>query len=168
MKSPKETTQIIAKINKLLCPSGFLAITLFGTIYVRNQSSLNEIMKTDGIDSIVERHEMIHVKQAVATNNSWFLFYLLYLWQWLLNLPLIFINRNAPYKFVSFELEAYANENNIGYENKIINGAYSWKDFNKLTFKEKWKLATEYYKDQIPCRFRNFVNNKIKPIISNS
>ena len=133
MKKPKDTTKITAKINKFLCPSGFSAITLFGTIYVRNERYLTSVNKTDGIDSVLENHEMIHVKQAVSTKNSWFLFYLLYVWQWLMNLPMIFINQKAPYKFIAFELEAYANEANVGYQKDIVNGANLWKEFNKLT-----------------------------------
>ena len=139
MKKPKNTTKIIAKINKFLCPSGFSAITLFGIIYVRTEASLARINKTDGIDSLLENHEMIHVKQAVSTHNSWFLFYLLYIWQWLMNLPMIFINIHAPYKFIPFELEAYANEANVGYQKEIVDGANLWREFNKLTIFEKWK-----------------------------
>ena len=165
MKKPKNTTKIIAKINKFLCPSGFSAITLFGIIYVRTEAYLEKINKTDGIDSLLENHEMIHVKQAVSTHNSWFLFYLLYIWQWLMNLPMIFIDLHAPYKFIAFELEAYANEANIGYQKEIVDGANLWKEFNKLTFLEKWKLAKQYYKSGRIYMFRYFVNNYVWPIV---
>lgn len=165
MKKPKNTTKIIAKINKFLCPSDFSAITLFGTIYVRTEASLEKINKTDGIDSLLENHEMIHVKQAVSTHNSWFLFYLLYIWQWLLNLPMIFINKYAPYRFIAFELEAYANEANVGYQKEIADGANLWKDFNKLTFIEKWKLAKQYYNGDKTYIFRDFVNKCVWPIM---
>ena len=165
MKRPKNTTKIIAKINKFLCPSGFSAITLFGVIYVRSEASLAKINKTDGIDSLLENHEMIHVKQAVSTHNSWFLFYLLYIWQWLMNLPMIFINLHAPYRFIAFELEAYANETNVGYQKEIADGANLWRDFNKLTFLEKWKLARQYYKSGRTYMFRYFVNNYVWPIM---
>lgn len=165
MKKPKNTTKIIAKINKFLCPSGFSAITLFGIIYVRTEASLERINKTDGIDSLLENHEMIHVKQAVSTHNSWFLFYLLYIWQWLMNLPMIFINIHAPYKFIPFELEAYANEANVGYQKEIVDGANLWREFNKLTIFEKWKLAKQYYKGGRTYMFRDFVNNYVWPIV---
>lgn len=165
MKKPKNTTKIIAKINKFLCPSGFSAITLFGVIYVRSEASLAKINKTDGIDSLLENHEMIHVKQAISTHNSWFLFYLLYIWQWLMNLPMIFINLYAPYKFIAFELEAYANEANVGYQKEIVDGANLWREFNKLTIFEKWKLAKQYYKGGRTYIFRDFVNNYVWPIV---
>lgn len=165
MKRPKNTTKIIAKINKFLCPSGFSAITLFGVIYVRSEASLEKINKTDGIDSLLENHEMIHVKQAVSTHNSWFLFYLLYIWQWLMNLPMIFIDLHAPYKFIPFELEAYANEANVGYQKEIVDGANLWWEFNKLTIFEKWKLAKQYYKGGRTYMFRDFVNNYVWPIV---
>lgn len=165
MKKPKNTTKIIAKINKFLCPSVFSAITLFGVIYVRSESSLAKINKTDGIDSLLENHEMIHVKQAVSTHNSWFLFYLLYIWQWLMNLPMIFIDLHAPYKFIPFELEAYANEANVGYQKEIVDGANLWWEFNKLTIFEKWKLAKQYYKGGRTYMFRDFVNNYVWPIV---
>ena len=165
MKKPKNTTKIIAKINKFLCPSGFSAITLFGVIYVRSEASLAKINKTDGIDSLLENHEMIHVKQAVSTHNSWFLFYLLYIWQWLVNLPMIFINKYAPYKFIPFELEAYANEANVGYQKEIVDGANLWREFNKLTFLEKWKLEKQYYNGGRTYMFRDFVNKCVWPIV---
>ena len=168
MKRPKNTTKIIAKINKFLCPSGFSAITLFGIIYVRNEASLAKINKTDGIDSLFENHEMIHVKQAVSTHNSWFLFYLLYIWQWLMNLPMIFINKYAPYKFIPFELEAYANEANVGYQKEIVDGANLWRDFTKLTFIEKWKLAKQYYNGDKTYIFRDFVNKCVCYITKNN
>ena len=167
MKKPSKITSITAKINKFICPVGYKAITMCGTIYVRNTRALEEINKTLGIDSITENHETIHVKQAVSTRNSWLLFYLTYLWQWIVNLPLLFINSKAPYRFISFELEAYANEDDFTYQDKIKNGAVGWKDFNKLSLSEKKDLAKQYYKNGRAILFRNFVKNYVLPVVEN-
>lgn len=165
MKNPKKTIKLKAKVNKIFCPSGFVAITLFGTVYMRDSNYLQLVNKTDGIDSILENHEMIHVKQAVSTHNSWLLFYILYIWKWILNLPLIFINLNAPYRFISFELEAYSNEANYGYQEQIVNGAYKWKKYDTLTMSEKIKLSKLYFNSKKYYPFRNFINNIIYPIV---
>lgn len=161
MKSPKKIKLIKAKKNKLLCPKGFKAITLFGTVFVRKLSIEYEFNLTDKIDSVLKSHEMIHVKQAVSTCNSWFLFYILYLWQWLCNLPLLFINVYAPYRFIAFELEAFCNEANYKYYNEIQNGAVLWKKFNKLSLTKKYNYAKDYYSKSRIMYFREYINRYI-------
>jgi len=59
-------------------------------------------------------------------------------------LPLIFINLYAPYKLIPTEIEAYFNEDNWKYAEKI-EPVYQWKLFQKLTLKEKMQIAKAYY-----------------------
>lgn len=162
MKSPKNTKEIKAKLNKFLCPYGFAAITLFGIIYVRKKEYLWKINRTNKIDSILENHEMIHIRQAWGTKNSWFIFYLLYIWQWICNLPLFIFGLKMPYRFIEFELEATCNELNFSYNTE--NPTYGWKKYKKLTFCDKWKMAKEFKKSK-SFYFKPFVRRKLNSFI---
>lgn len=159
MKKPSKIKAIKAKKAWFL-PSGFVAMTLFGVAYCSSRKKADEINKTDGIDNQLESHETIHVRQAESTSNSWFIFYLKYLFQWLHNLPLIFINIHAPYKFMPFELEAYANQDNWGY---CLGKCEAWKAYKKLTMKERKKFAMEYFKSPTKIYFTEFIEKRINP-----
>ncbi|GHV69707.1 hypothetical protein FACS1894199_18800 [Bacteroidia bacterium] len=86
--------------NKILPTKGFSAMMLFGMIFTRNKQRV--LAKT-------VRHESIHAKQM------WEMlivgFYLWYFVEWLVRL---LMSGNA-YRSISFEREAYANENNVDY-----------------------------------------------------
>lgn len=140
---PSEIKTVKSKKTWLLLPS-FKGITWMGIVYCREQKYINEINKTDYIDSNFKSHETIHVRQAQAMKDSWFKFYLNYCFQYIKNLPLIFINIYAPYKLIPTEIEAYLNEGNWNYAEKI-EPVYQWKLFQKLSFKEKWQIAKTYY-----------------------
>ena len=159
MKKPSNIKCVSAKKAWFL-PSNFSAITLFGVVYCASKVRADEINKTDNIDSQLESHETIHVRQAESTNDSWAQYYLKYVWQWILNFPLIFINIYAPYKFIAFELEAYANQDNWDY---CLGKCEKWKKYNKLTIKQKRELAKQYYDNKI--YFTNFINKNIDPLI---
>jgi hypothetical protein len=68
-------------------------------------------------------------------------------------------NVYAPYKFMPTEMEAYLNQDNWDY---CMHGAvYQWKEFNKLTLKEKRKYAKEYYGSSPRPYFADFIREKI-------
>ena len=159
MKKPSNIKCVSAKKAWLL-PSNFSAITLFGVVYCASKVRADEINKTENIDSRLESHETIHVRQAESTSDSWLIYYLKYIWYWLLNIPLIFIDLNAPYKFISFELEAYANQDNWYY---CMGKCEKWKKYNTLTLKQKRSLAKEYYSGKE--YFANFINKNIDPLL---
>ena len=114
----------------------FKAIMLFGTMYYNCDESK--------ITSIDKNHERIHVRQAESTSDCWILYYLKYIWLWLCNILLVFVNIYAPYKFNEFELEAYEYEDDMTY---VPNGpAEHWKELrDKLTYSEKKELAKIWY-----------------------
>lgn len=145
MKRPSKIKTVKAKYTKLL-PPYFAGITLFGTVYTNSKKLKTQTNASDEINSNFKSHETIHVRQAQGTHDSWLLFYIIYIWQWICNLPLIFIDLHAPYKFIPIELEAFHNERDWTYVDK--GAAYEWKEFNKLTLKEKYKLAKAYYKQR--------------------
>ena len=160
MKKPSNIKYITAKITRLLFGS-FQAITLFGVVYCKSKEKANKINELDGINSQLESHEGIHVRQAESTHNSWFLFYLKYIWQWICNLPLIFINSYAPYKFIAFELEAYRYQD---YWDYCLGECVKWKEYNQLTLKQKRELAKKYYKNKF--YFSEFIKVYVDPVLN--
>lgn len=161
---PSKISNITAKVNKWLCPPGFAGITICGTVYVRSEKALKKVMNSDGIDSSFENHELIHVRQAESTSDSWLRFYLLYVWYWLKNLPMLFIWIKAPYVFIPFELEAYGNQYDYEYSKGKCN---EWKKYKKLSFKTRWKLVKEYAKirGNGGMTYTKFIKWYVKPTI---
>lgn len=144
--------------------SGFRALTWKGIAYCKKETDVILINSKDIIDSNFEAHEMTHVKQAESTKDSWFCFYALYLWYWIINFPLFIRGKFMPYYFIPFELEAYNNETDWKYP---TNGAvYQWKEFkNKLSMKQKLSLSKEYKDKYKGNGIKWFVRNKIYTII---
>ena len=140
---PSEILTVRSKRTWLLLPS-FKGITWMGVVYCRKQKYIDEINKSDNIDSSFKSHETIHVRQAQSMNDSWFRFYFNYCLQYIKNLPFIFINLYAPYKLIPTEIEAYLNQDNWKYAEKI-EPVYQWKLFQKLKFKDKRQIAKAYY-----------------------
>ena len=127
-------------------PSNILAITWFGVIYCKKRNHADSINSTANIDSVLKSHETIHVRQAETTHNSWFRFYVRYVWEWVKNIPLITISLWAAYRFMPIEIEAYNHERDFSYANSGKVG--EWKELEKLTLKERRELAKSYYKSR--------------------
>lgn len=98
---PQNVLWVMKIIENSLIPfKGFLAINIFGVIFIRKGGVLNEVALN---------HEQIHTAQMKELGYVGF--YILYLIEWIIRL---FINKNA-YKSISFEKEAYENERNLDY-----------------------------------------------------
>ncbi|WP_299059936.1 hypothetical protein [uncultured Polaribacter sp.] len=91
-------------IFKHIVPTGYDGITLFPFIFLRTKK-LKE-------DSILINHEKIHLKQQLELLIIFF--YLMYILEWLFKL-IVYKNFNSAYLNISFEREAYQNENNKNY-----------------------------------------------------
>lgn len=156
---PSKLTKVVGKKAKFLLPR-FSAITWKGCVYCKRQEDADEINKTPEIDSQLESHETIHIRQAESAHDSWFRFYVRYVWDWIKNLPLIFVNLYAPYKFEAMELEAYLHQDEWDY---CTHGAVSeWKEFEKIPMKEKRAWAKEYYGSKPKPYFTHFLQEKLK------
>lgn len=94
------------KENKYLPPKGFAAINLFGVLFVRYGTKLSEQTM---------QHESIHTKQM--REMFYLFFYLWYGLEWLFRLAQ-HRNTMTAYYNISFEREAYANQNNSNYLNE--------------------------------------------------
>lgn len=89
---------------KLLKISG---ITLFPFIFVRNLE--------DKKNKVLINHEKIHLRQQMEMLVIFFyIFYVIEYYYWVFRLK----NPYQAYRRISFEREAYANENNLSYLQK--------------------------------------------------
>ena len=155
---PSKFKTVIGRKAWFLLPN-FAALTWKGYAYCKTREMADKINSTDKIDSKLESHETIHIRQARSMNDSWFKFYLKYVWEYICNLPLIFINIYAPYMFMPIEIEAYLNQDNWDYCMQEENA--QWKEFEKLTLKEKRELAKEYYKSHMKPYITRFLREKL-------
>lgn len=155
---PSKFVTVKGKKAWLLLP-GFSCLTWKGFAYCKSQKEADRINSTDKIDSRLESHETIHIRQAESMKDSWFRFYARYILEWILNLPLIFINVYAPYKFMPIEMEAYLNQDNWSY---CMQGAtYQWKEFEKIPLKEKRAMAKKYYNSTFRPYYTHFLYEKL-------
>ncbi len=86
--------------NNIIPFEGFAAINLFGLLFVRKNVKISDRMLN---------HESIHTAQMKEL--LYVPFYLIYVIEWIVRL---FMKGNA-YRNISFEKEAYENENNMSY-----------------------------------------------------
>lgn len=164
MKKPNQIKEMEVKFNNFIPFDGFLCITFFGKMFIRNKNKQRwEDKEKKGQNRITKNHELTHAKQAIKRCNSWVMFYLLYVWQYLKNLPII-NGFDMPYKFISIELEAFANENDDNYNIIHKDGTTGWKSYNKLTIKEKKQFYKQYKLSK--KTFNTFILEIINPFLN--
>ena len=91
--------------NKYLPPKGFLAINLFGVLFVKNKDRGQLSTRT-------MNHEKIH--SAQIKELLYILFYICYIVEWFFRL-IQYRNAMKAYYNISFEREAYNNDSNLNY-----------------------------------------------------
>ena len=96
---------------------GFEAITLIKWCYVASGCKLSPQS---------ENHEAIHTRQWL---ELWVVGFALYPLEWLFRL-LQYRNADKAYRSISFEREAYANENNLNYLN--TRKRFAWVKYLKI------------------------------------
>ena len=103
--------------NSIIPFKGFLAMNLFGFLFVREELK-------DKLDNITINHESIHTKQMKET--LWIGFYIWYVIEWLIRV-LFTKDRfsKKAYRNILFEQEAYNNERDLNYIN-WIRKPYAW------------------------------------------
>lgn len=94
-------------ISKLLVPKGFSGITVFPFVFTRDASKTK--------DRVFGNHEKIHLRQQLEMLVI--LFFIWYAVEFLVRLWQ-YRNRHKAYRNVSFEREAYANEETMDYLEK--------------------------------------------------
>jgi len=98
--------------NNIIPFKGYKAINLFGILFVRKGATIKE----KDIN-----HECIHTRQM--QEMLFIPFYLWYVIEWLIKL-FIYKNSHTAYRNISFEKEAYGNEQIFSYLD--IRKSYSW------------------------------------------
>ena len=106
------------KYSSIIPFKGFYAINLFGTFFVRKE------YKDMPIPENTINHESIHTAQM--REMGYIFFYIWYFIEWLL---LIFSVGKEAYYWISFEREAYDNEDNLNYLKERKH--YSWFNYGK-------------------------------------
>jgi len=91
-------------ISKYLVPTGFTGITIYPFVFLKRKASRN--------DAVLINHEKIHLKQQLELLVI--PFYVLYTIEFFIRL-VQHKNWNCAYKNISFEREAYQNQNNTNY-----------------------------------------------------
>lgn len=89
--------------NRFLPFPGFVAINLFGLLFVRREYK-------GSIGDIILNHEAIHTAQMKEL--GYILFYLLYLIEWVGRL---IVKPSTAYRDISFEREAYDHQGDLKY-----------------------------------------------------
>lgn len=90
--------------NNIIPFKGYKAMTLWPFIFVRKNCTLTDIDIN---------HERIHGRQQVEMLIIFFRLW--YLFEWVIRCISSIFNGQRPYYDISFEREAYANENNLDY-----------------------------------------------------
>ena len=95
---------MIVIVSRYLIPKGFRGITLFPFIIV-SETDLKQ-------NSVMINHEKIHIRQQIELLIlPFFIWYgMEFLIRWFR-----FKDKNAAYRNISFEREAYANEKDLNY-----------------------------------------------------
>jgi len=90
--------------SKYLVPKGYIGITLYPFIIVRERQLMQH--------PVLLNHERIHLRQQAELLIL--PFYIWYVTEYLIRLSM-YRSRKQAYRNISFEREAYANESNAGY-----------------------------------------------------
>lgn len=104
--------------NRLIPFKGFFAMNLFGICFVRSDVKYSQKQY-----DVMINHESIHTEQM--KEMGYIFFYIWYVVEWLIKLV---FNGGSAYYDISFEREAYENENNSDYIKS--RKRYSW--FNRI------------------------------------
>ena len=132
---PSRISDMPAVCDAFWLRRGFTAMTFFGFIVTHSRKEANQINSC--YDSL-KNHEMIHLRQAQATGDSWLRFYLLYLWYWLRYLPRSRRMKGAAYWLNPFELEAYCHMHDLTYPTRCGDGgAQEWRKYAKMKYDER-------------------------------
>lgn len=91
-------------VSKYIVPRGFIGITLFPFIVLKQKGLKQNLLLIN--------HEKIHLKQQLELLIVFF--YIFYGLEWFIKL-FKYKNARIAYQNISFEREAYQNENNLNY-----------------------------------------------------
>ena len=136
-RRPSTMHDMPAVVDTFWIKSGYEALTFFGTILTHTQREADSM---NGRLTTLKNHEMIHLKQAQSTGDSWWRFYRLYLRYWWQGWRQHKHYPNAGYRLNPFEMEAYEHMNDLHYLDNCQHGATGWKSYARMTLEERAHL----------------------------
>ena len=141
-RRPSCVADMPALRNTFWLRRGYDALTFFGTIITATDEDAQEMAggAAGRRFSELKNHEMIHLRQAQSTGDSWWRFYGLYLWYWLRALPLNRVLPGAAYRLNPFEIEAYAHMSDPHYLDSCPDGAQEWRRWAAIKPRERLKI----------------------------
>ena len=115
-------------INNSIIPfKGFIAINLFGTLFVRSEYAYK--LELESYKAKVLNHEAIHTEQMkdfarfmpkfIQQYIGGIVFYIIYLLEWLFKVIFMYPFSHEAYRNISFEREAFQNEKDLCYIDNI-------------------------------------------------
>jgi hypothetical protein len=134
---PSRTVDMAAVCDAFWLRRGYDALTFFGFILTHSRQEADHF--NSHYDEL-KNHEMIHLRQARDTGDSWLRFYALYFWYWLRGLRWNRRMKNAAYLLNPFELEAYRHDHDMSYPERCKEGAREWRQYVKMTYDERRKV----------------------------
>jgi len=141
---PGNITDMPATVTRWWKRKNYSALTFFGYILTSGDQIADHL--NSRFDSL-KNHEMIHLRQAQNTHNSWMCFYARYLWYSLLAARYFRKLNNASYYLNPFEMEAYLHQNDMSYLIGLdeSGGASGWREYAKMPLAERLTLMKEKY-----------------------
>jgi hypothetical protein len=131
---PSRIGDMPAVNNTFLLRRNYAALTFFGFILTHTQQEADHF--NSHYDEL-KNHEMIHLRQARDTGDSWLCFYVRYGYYWLKGLRWNRRMKNAAYWLNPFELEAYRHNHDLSYAERCSEGAREWRTYAKMGFEER-------------------------------
>jgi hypothetical protein len=116
---------------------GYDGLTFFGHIITHSQQEAEAFNTCFGS---LKNHEMIHLYQARACHDSWWLFYLRYGWYWLTACRYFRKLKNAGYLLNPFELEAYTHMHDLHYLDNKQSGTNEWRRYAEMSLLDRLEI----------------------------
>jgi len=138
---PSGITDMPATVSRFWCRKGYEAATVFGHIFTRTQEQADRL---NARFDALKNHEMIHLKQAQSTGNSWMLFYLRYFWYSARLIGHIRRMKGALYYLNPFEMEAYRHMWERDYLERCADGANEWRTFARMSPAARHRYVNKY------------------------
>ena len=134
-RKPSRVADMPAVSASFWLRKSYEALTFFGTVLTHTQQEADRMNR---VNDSLKNHEMIHLRQAQATHDSWLCFYVMYAWYWVKGLPYNRRMKNAAYWLNPFEMEAYLHMYDLHYLERQPDGkAVEWKRFAAMKMDER-------------------------------
>ena len=106
----------LKKVLSSIIPfKGYLAMTIYPWVFIRKDIAQK-------YTPTANRHETTHAYQQLEC--LWVLFFIWYLIEWFIKIPICFFVGKDAYKSISFEQEAYYTQGNVEYNKNRKH--YAW------------------------------------------